>query len=390
MAVPDPYLIFFFNAALFSFFTFYQSRREVFLWLFYLSVGLATLAKGPVAIGLPGLIILIFLIIEGKWRPTDIFQFKPFLGGALVLLIALPWYLAVHFQTEGLWTQEFFFKHNVNRFASPMEGHGGFFLLTPLMVLVGMLPFSVFVWHAGRMVKGTWKRPEIKFLTITTLTIVGFFSISGTKLPNYPVPAYPALAILLAQYLSYALEHNRISRIPQYILAAIGIALPWVLYFLLQKDPYFQHVAYVALWLLPLNVGSIASLYFCKTGKIRRSVHAQIIAWVCAGIFFFAFAYPMMDRENPVAKILPDLDQSLDFYHYKRFNAAFSFYLAKPIPQLTEVAAIQEKMAGGKAFYVISRRSFEEEFNHLPQLQKVAEAKDVYETPFTVIYLYKP
>src|SRR5690606_33466479 len=78
LAVPDPYLIFFVSFALFNFYDFYHIRRlsevearnsnlifrkNYLSWLlFYTSLGLGVLAKGPVAIALPGLIILVFLI----------------------------------------------------------------------------------------------------------------------------------------------------------------------------------------------------------------------------------------------------------------------------------------------------------------------------------------
>lgn len=390
MAVPDPYLIFFFTAALFSFFTFYKTHQKAYLWLFYACIGMGTLSKGPVAIALPGLILLLFLIADKSLNLKTLQSFKIVPGALLVLALSLPWYWAVHLATDGAWTNEFFFKHNVNRFSEPMEGHGGLFLLTPAMVLVGMLPFSVFIIKTIRMASSQWKRAEIKFLSISVLVIVGFFSLSGTKLPNYTVPAYPFLAVLLGHYLSYACQSSRLSKIPMWVLLVITLVLPPAVYLALDGDPHLKSTSTAALWLLPLPIGSILALYLRRQEKINASISSLILAWIITGIFFFSFAYPLLDKENPVAKTLPSLDTSSDFYHYKRFNAAFGFYLGKPIPPLQTPEEVASKMAEGKAFYLISRRSFDAKLENLPGLEKIAEAKDVYEIPYTTIYQFEP
>ena len=145
MAVPDPYLIFFMTAAMLSFYVFYKDRNKKYLFFFYLSLALGILTKGPVALALPGLSILAFLILKKLLTWREIMAFRPFAGLGLILLVAAPWYVAVGLQTDGAWTTEFFLKHNLNRYADEMEGHGGIFLLTFAFVLAGMLPFSIFI-----------------------------------------------------------------------------------------------------------------------------------------------------------------------------------------------------------------------------------------------------
>ncbi|MDZ7777897.1 MAG: hypothetical protein U5L09_20920 [Bacteroidales bacterium] len=63
----------------------------------------------------------------------------------MVLAIAAPWYVLVGIETDMEWLKGFFLEHNINRFADAKEGHGGMFLTIPLFVLLGMLPFSVFL-----------------------------------------------------------------------------------------------------------------------------------------------------------------------------------------------------------------------------------------------------
>jgi 4-amino-4-deoxy-L-arabinose transferase-like glycosyltransferase len=390
MAVPDPYLIFFFTASLMLFFAYFIDRKPLFLWLLYTSVGLGALSKGPIAIALPGLIILIFLVTEKHYQIKQILAFKPFWGALLVLFICVPWYWAVHQYTDGEWTNEFFFKHNLGRYKEPMEGHGGFFLLPPLMVLVGMLPFSIFIVQTIRFTRHSWKKPAVKFCSIIVLVIVIFFAFSGTKLPNYTVPAYPFLAILLGNYLCYSISSGRWSAKPGFVLALISLLLPPAVFIMLMKDPYLKGTEIAALSLIPIFIGSAVSLFYCQKRLVLQSLISILSGWIVAALLFFGWGFPLVDRQNPVAKILPSLDTSLDFYHYKRFNASFAFYLQKPIPQLTTQQEIINKMADGKPFYLISRRSFNEEIEGLPGLNHFTEAKDIFESPHTTVFLFTP
>ena len=62
MAVPDPYLIFFINASLFSFLYGFEERKKFFIYLFYVFTAFGVLSKGPVAVVLPSFIIFLYLI----------------------------------------------------------------------------------------------------------------------------------------------------------------------------------------------------------------------------------------------------------------------------------------------------------------------------------------
>ena len=95
VVVHDIALAFFVTLSLFLFYLGFVSeryRKTCFL-IFYVSSGFAVLAKGPVGIALPGLIIGLFLILKGRLR----FIKEMWVGwGTLVfLLVAAPWYILI-------------------------------------------------------------------------------------------------------------------------------------------------------------------------------------------------------------------------------------------------------------------------------------------------------
>lgn len=175
--------------------------------------GLATLAKGPVGLVLPLASFTLFATWQTRSRimPT----WAAALGGlrlpvmiGVALVVALPWYVCVASLTEGEWLREFFVVHNVGRFAAPMEGHAGSLLYYPCVVAIGLFPWSIvlvaMVAHATTILRsgsGHPSRPGVALLACWAVVWIGAFSCSGTKLPGYIWPAYPALALATALFL---------------------------------------------------------------------------------------------------------------------------------------------------------------------------------------------
>jgi hypothetical protein len=57
-----------------------------------------------------------------------------------------------------------------------------------------MFPWSIFI---PRAVMLFWKRREMRLLLIWSCVVFTFFSVSGSKLPPYILPIFPALAIVI-------------------------------------------------------------------------------------------------------------------------------------------------------------------------------------------------
>ncbi len=187
--------------------------------------GLAVLAKGPVGLLLPGMILGLFFLWNAQWRRLADWRLAA--GGMAFVLVGLPWYLAVSIATQGAFIRDFWGKHNVHRFLQPMENHSGPLYYQAVGLLVFFAPWCIFLgatlWYAlresrgwipgGRLVPGalgdpsaepkaTLRRIEAyRLLVCWFVAYLVFFSVAATKLPNYVLPLYPALAILTARLL---------------------------------------------------------------------------------------------------------------------------------------------------------------------------------------------
>jgi 4-amino-4-deoxy-L-arabinose transferase-like glycosyltransferase len=75
------------------------------------------------------------------------------------------------------------------------------------VLAIGLAPWSVFLglagWYSCRDLRRREEpeRPALRFLTCWVAVYLGFFTLAATKLPNYILPLYPAVALLTARFL---------------------------------------------------------------------------------------------------------------------------------------------------------------------------------------------
>jgi 4-amino-4-deoxy-L-arabinose transferase-like glycosyltransferase len=187
-----------------------ESEERIYLAVFYVCMALGMLAKGPVAPVLAAATIALFamtvreirLVLRTLWVP----------GILLFCVIALPWYVAVQLRNPQFF-REFILQHNLARFSSDLYHHRQPFWYYLPVVALALVPWSVFVTAAfAEAVRSWWAKrksfsgePSFKmqfslFACCWLVVPVGFFSISQSKLPGYILPAIPAGAVLLADY----------------------------------------------------------------------------------------------------------------------------------------------------------------------------------------------
>ena len=393
MSVPDPYLIFFMTASFMCFYAFLNEKKKFWLMLMYLCFGLGLLTKGPIAIALPGLIMLVFLILTKRFNWSMIRSFQIPAGIIIVLIISLPWYWLNYQASDGLWTEGFFFKHNLQRFSDTMEGHGGFFLLPLIMVIAGLLPLGIFCIQAMFL---AWKRranEALFYCLCIVLGIIIFFSFSQTKLPNYTTPAYPFIAILIG-YLLSELQGLNVSlnkvKWAYGFYTILAFIIPAVVYFGLKTDNNVQDAAGVWIWFIPIPAGSLIGWYFIRKNEISKFIFSMTLSFILSNFLFFAKAYPQVYGINPVAGSLELLRNQPDLVYYKMMNPAYLFNMQRLVPAIQSQDSLSLYLKAHPNAKVISRKQFEKEIQAAGDMVSVFEQKDTFENPITVIYESAP
>ncbi len=187
--------------------------RKVFLAIAALSMGGATLTKGPLGVVLPGLILTVFLAVERRFRELFRFEVITTFGGAFA--ISAIWYVAAL-----LIAGDAFFKLQIvhwifRRFlggaiGATAECANPFYYYIPRLVS-GFLPWSLFY---PALAATLWTdRPKtplpITFALCWFAAVLGLFTISAGKCLVYILPLFPALAALTGWLIARAIEGQR-------------------------------------------------------------------------------------------------------------------------------------------------------------------------------------
>jgi 4-amino-4-deoxy-L-arabinose transferase-like glycosyltransferase len=383
LAVPDPYLLFFWTTGLLCFYEAVKNGEDKFVYGTYVSLALATLAKGLVALLLPGLTGFIFLLTQKKLSWDVLRQIKLLQGFMIAVLILIPWYAMVHIETGGEWTNRFFWKHNVDRFTKTMEGHGGFPLASFVITIAALLPYSLFF---PPMLRRVWairrKKPFLLYCLLAVLVVAGFFALSRTILPSYIGPALPFFAFMLGYYFERAVSKSKAKNMWTAALVNVLVtcAFPLAVYFALKQDQSLQHLTSVSWWFILLPISAVVGFWYILKGKVREALFVYSSGSILLLLIFFYWIYPQIDKQNPVTQSLKALrdHQAIEYYH-RDFNPAFVFALQRPLHSIEP-----DSIKKGDEILLVTQQRYVENFTNL-ETSWIYAGKDLFEKPETVV-----
>ena len=367
-ASPDSVLLFFTMGTMFAFWRgFRDGGRSWFVPASAFAAG-AVLTKGPVGVALPGMIIVLTYAWTGRAR--ELWD-RGWLRGALVFLaLALPWYILVATETHGEWTKKFLGTENLARFSRPMENHSGGFYYHALCLLVLFAPWSAFL--VGSLVRGVKaarhgepvpaeRRDAYKFLLVWFGCYLAFFSAAATKLPNYVLPLYPAIAVLTAR----AVDRWRLGEMPTsrravvvsllgLMLVGAGVGVGFTLASGAVPIPKLKHTfpgleGWALLGALPIAGAAAAGVYYLRRERGRA------VCWIAATSVLFvagvaAFPTLVVDRAKAPKHLVAasgagDTSRDLKLATLHWFHESLVFYAKREVHKFDDLAEARDFLA---------------------------------------------
>jgi 4-amino-4-deoxy-L-arabinose transferase-like glycosyltransferase len=240
--------------------------------IFWIALGVGVLVKGPI---LPLVVGSTIIAASPLARSAGWLRgLRPLIGLPLALVIALPWYVAIWFVTDGAFYTKALSYSVTEKITTSMQSHGGppGYYLAVFVVTAWPLA-AVFVTALPSL----WRERKstlVSFLAAWVLPVWIIYELIATKLPHYMLPLYPAIALACAwAIIGGRIDMERIWVRTLLILAAVGPFL-------------FAAGAAVALYYLqaelPLDVVVLSLAVLCgvvaSVGLIRR--HDLLSAWL--------------------------------------------------------------------------------------------------------------
>ncbi len=359
--------------------------------------GLGMLAKGPVGLVLPGATAIAFLIWERRW--ALLFNRGWLLVGLTFCLTALPWYIWVAVETRGEFVRQFFFKHNLSRGLSAMEAHNGFIGYYGFVLIIGALPWSIFIptslwmgiFSVARVPWSRWQSiwdrcrdgeaevpSENGFdcvsnyrLLLTWLAVfLTFYSLAATKLPNYILPVSVPTAILVGRFLQRWRERQVVVPVNLTLSGAATLMLMGIVIFgtlfvssgnvvgpiFIGAEPMQLH------WWSGLGIVifgfATACWRYARSGQYHRFVNAFA---VCAFVFVGtvgAFILPLVNHvkaPRPLLETLGMQSQQKDLRLGSwdaEYLPSLHFYSLRNIEDLADETEVKEFLASRLPVYV--------------------------------------
>ncbi|HEY7319695.1 MAG TPA: glycosyltransferase family 39 protein [Candidatus Binatia bacterium] len=393
----DMTLCFFLTLSLVLFYSLYSGFLAHRLWYFafYFIVGIGTLAKGPLGILLPGLVVAGFLTIKRRWDLMVKFAFHP--GAVLTLVLAGGWYgLAITRGGEGFVDRQLL-QENLKRFFGGSGHSHPIYYYVPYLFSLG-LPWSFFfpflLWDLLK--KSRTGGDDHLFLESWFAIMFVFFSLSAGKRPVYLLPIYPPLSLLLADWIY---EQNRSMgwRLLLYRTVAAVAAATAVVLLVISFGAIWNHepgwfFGPIASLLKPKDRANLllvqnafddfgavftviilvmALLWFALgrafwLGETRWAALLMLGIAIVSGVVSRATVIPVIAADKSYREFVVALDRETapeaQIYLFGEFNSdPVIFYHQKPMDVLEQpLAEMAKKVGSGTDYVIMPRQNWEE------------------------------
>ena len=329
VGVPDMPMTTAFSAAMLLALPWIGRRDTRYLPVAAALLGLAVLAKGPVALVLAAPLCLRFR------NARDLARLRV---AAPFLAVALPWYLLCYLRNGKVFLHDFFLVHNFERFTSNalMHAQPWWFYLPVLAGL--LLPWLPLVLLLGR--RAAYRDPRRLYLLAWVVFGMVFFTAATNKLPGYLLPLLPAAAALMGLALGDAQPEAAHAGPWLACCALLLVAFPMAARMLpaalaagLSKTPL---PAFQAAWLLA--VGVAAAAWLLESRGRRLAAVLLIAAGAAAGaVYLKRVAAPELDRTVSARTFWREISSRANEVCVdqieRNWRYGLNFYSGTPLPE---------------------------------------------------------
>lgn len=292
-----------------------ESRR--WAGVFWVSLALAVLTKGPVG---PALIAVSGLVSWVGGGPRACwFRLRAKTGSMLFLALVLPWYVAITVATRGEFLRFALGEQVLTRMTTELETHGGFPGYYLVCTLLSFYPWSCLLPAA---LLAAWFRrrtgKQVGFLFGWVVGPLLMLECVRTKLPHYYLPSIAGCSLLVS-WLVFQVSDAKVNlrrwplgRLAVGLIAGMGAAMAVGMTaagFVVQGPPRW---ALLAMGLVLVG-GTMLAVSRFHAGRTVGAVHALAATWCLTMLAFGGWLLPAIEpfRLTPlVAEKLEGLAKS--------------------------------------------------------------------------------
>jgi len=345
MLTLDMSLTFYMTLGMSAFLLAQQSALSLrWMLLAWTAIGLGVLTKGVVAAAIPAAVLVLYSGMARDFSPWRRLHWLPGLG--LFLLITVPWHwLAAGRLADFL---EFFFVHeHLSRFLTPSADRQEAWWFFGAVFLTGSMPWTlpalrilVLGWikikaDAPIALASASRLPAFNaplFLWVWVVFVLGFFSLSDSKLIPYVLPAMPALALLIAVQPLARLKRDFLWTAGFTLFLSVGLVLAsWRWRLLVEPSERSVYLLQLARPLLQIGLLLGVSGAYVLAQRGRDTTRAAVVlgaGWCLSGLLLIrasAVLAPIYSGSSLTAA-LPEISRSAPIYSVGTYDQTLPFY----------------------------------------------------------------
>jgi 4-amino-4-deoxy-L-arabinose transferase-like glycosyltransferase len=229
IVILDMTLAFFIALALFAHFraSAAESRanKRANYFLMYAAVAGATLVKGPIGVVFPGMIVAAYIVAGRNWSALK--QMDLGWGVLIFFLIVAPWYAWAEMRSPG-YLAYFLGQEHFTRYLTPYFHRTKPWHYFVGVVAIGFLPWTFLLASVARRMWNKRLDGLSLYLLLWAIAPFIFFSFSHSKMAEYLLPIFPALAILAGKILADGLATWE-ARLFSFIWQVLGLSFLYLL-----------------------------------------------------------------------------------------------------------------------------------------------------------------
>ncbi len=346
--------------------------RHALTYVGFVFVGLALLAKGPVALALVGVFGLLWMLL---CRTPRCVTSLPWLTGSLVaILVAAPWYVLAELRTPGF-LRYFLVNENLLRFLSfdhgdqYGKGHPYPFASIWGLWLLAALPWSLFLAWRGVCTRvwtpSVWRqlqnRPTDALVLAWLLTPMVLFTPCRNIVITYVLPGLMPLAIVVGRIVARMLEaqERRSSSVLQVSSLLVPLLACGGVLFVSRKAPLSTMPAMLAMACLAGIIVAGIGLQFRRRKLMATTAFACLVVPLVATILVGCIADGLA-REYSAKHVVAALkqDPSLRGRPVASYKDAYSgqFYTCGRMRSLHEDPGLLRAFCDGHPDWLVAFR----------------------------------
>jgi 4-amino-4-deoxy-L-arabinose transferase-like glycosyltransferase len=323
------------------------SEQRNWMLVCWAGMALSVLAKGLIGLVLPGGVLVLYTLFARDWKIwTRLHLVK---GLLLFFLIAAPWFVLVGLKNPE--QPHFFFIHeHFDRFLRKEHHREAAWWVFFALLAAGSVPWvGVLVQSlvlGARREQPAEGTPPLRFrprllLLVWVAFIILFFTKSNSKLPGYIVPVFPAVALLVANYLDVGTRGSRMLTAGLTALLGAGLLgfVPFMLRLARHPGEQALYAAYQP-WVLAaglvLLIGGALSMLYARQMQRDLTVAVLAIAGFC-GTALLLTGFEPVGRVRAGTNLLPALkaagatNPAVRVYSVGLYEQSLTFYLGRTV-----------------------------------------------------------